>query len=129
MNRKRRDLNRVVLAIFAPILVVAGILGFVVPADMSVVSGAPAYNVFHLVAGVIGLAIVLVNNPALASTFNVGFGLIDVYQAVASVAHLFPERWFLWTRVDDVLHVVIGIGLVVVGLCGRAPRRGRTSGV
>lgn len=130
----RRDLNRTVLTIFAPVLIVAGLLGFVVPAELGLVSGAPAYNVFHIVAGAIGLAIVLANHAGLVAMFNLGFGLIDVYQAVASVAHLFPERWFRWTRVDDVLHVVIGLGLILVALAGRprpvnpGPRGSRAPG-
>jgi len=50
--------------------------------------------------------------------FNMGFGLIDLYQAWASFAHLPPEQYFLWTRVDDILHVVIGTSLVGIGLYG-----------
>jgi hypothetical protein len=48
--------------------------------------------------------------------FNIGFGLIDLYQAAASFLHLFPERHFKWKRADDLLHIVIGAFLVIVGL-------------
>ena len=50
--------------------------------------------------------------------FNIGFGLIDLYQTLASFLHLFPEQLFKWTRVDDILHIVIGATLVFVGLYG-----------
>jgi hypothetical protein len=110
--------NELVLLIFAPVLVVAGVLGFVVPAHLGLVSGAPAYNVFHIVFGVAGLLIALSRYEPAIRAFNVGFGAIDLYQAVASALHLVPESAFRWTRVDDVLHVVIGIALIVIGLRG-----------
>ena len=53
-----------------------------------------------------------------ARVWAIGFGLIDLYQALASRWGLFPQRWFRWTREDDVLHVVLGLGLVAVGILG-----------
>jgi hypothetical protein len=44
--------------------------------------------------------------------------LIDLYQALASALHLPPEKYFLWTRVDDILHVLIGLALVIIGVYG-----------
>jgi hypothetical protein len=41
---------------------------------------------------------------------------MDLYQAVASRLHLFPERLFRWTGTDDALHVVIGAALLAIGL-------------
>jgi hypothetical protein len=55
--------------------------------------------------------------------FNLGFGLIDLYQAAASYAHLFPKEYFRWTRADDVLHIIIGAALVAVGLYGFITKR------
>lgn len=37
-----------ILLIFAAVLILVGILGFVIPADKALTSGAPAYNIFHL---------------------------------------------------------------------------------
>jgi len=54
----------------------------------------------------------------LISLFNAGFGLIDLYQALASYFDLPPEQYFLWTRVDDVLHILIGMALLIVGCYG-----------
>ena len=110
-----RQLNSAVLLIFAPVLILTGVLGFVIPPRQSVLSGAPAYNVFHIVSGVVGLLLVLTKRESLARGFNAGFGVIDLYQALASGLHLFPEDVFRWTWADDVLHLVIGTGLVVVG--------------
>ncbi len=124
-----RDWGRVnyrVLIVFAPILILAGVLGFVLPPSASLTSGAPAYNVFHLVSGALGLALALSRKETLIRAFNVGFGLVDLYQAAASFLHLFPEQHFRWTRADDALHIIIGALLVGVGLYGRRAR-GRQS--
>jgi hypothetical protein len=112
------DLNYYVLLIFAPLLILIGILGFMIPQNKSLTSDAPAYNVFHIIFGLIGIVIVYTNHDLYIRAFNIGFGLIDLYQAVASFAHIFPEKHFRWTRVDDVLHVVIGAALVLVGVFG-----------
>ena len=109
-------MNYYVLLIFAPLLILVGILGFLIPQNKSLTSGAPAYNVFHIVFGLIGLVFVWMRDDTLIRAFNVGFGAIDLYQALASFAHLFPEKYFRWTRADDVLHVVIGLILIAVGV-------------
>lgn len=113
-----RDVSRAVLKVFAPILIVVGILGFLVPPKRAATSGAPAYNIFHLVFGAIGIACARHQRPSLARTFNVGFGALDLYQAVASRRGWFPQRWFRWKTADDLLHVGIGAGLVVAGIYG-----------
>ena len=116
-------LNYYVLIVFAPILILVGVLGFVLPESASLTSGAPAYNVFHLASGALGLALALSKRESLIRAFNVGFGLVDLYQAAASFLHLFPEQHFRWTRADDVLHVLVGALLVAVGLYGRRVRQ------
>ena len=109
-----RDVNRVVARGFGVTLVLAGIAGFLVPPKKAPTSGAPAYNVFHLIFGVIGIG--ASRRRRTARAFRVGFGAIDLYQAVASRRGMFPQRWFRWRTADDVLHVVVGAGLVAVGL-------------
>jgi hypothetical protein len=116
--KNRKSLNYIVLLILAPLLILIGILGFVLPAAMSPTSGKTAYNVFHIVFGFIGLLSVFSRKENFIRGFNISFGLIDLYQAFASFAHLYPEQLFRWTRVDDYLHIIIGIGLVAVGLYG-----------
>jgi hypothetical protein len=113
------NLNFLTLAIFAPILVLVGILGFVIPADKSPTSGATPYNIFHLLFGIVGAIIILIGNEGAVRAFNIGFGLIDLYQAVASFANLFPKQYFKWTRVDDILHIVVGALLVLIGVFGQ----------
>lgn len=101
---------------FAPLLIVVGILGFLIPENKSLTSGTPAYNVFHIIFGVIGIAILFSGNEMWMRAFNVGFGAIDLYQAAASYFGWFPKALFKWKRADDVLHIVIGAFLVIVGL-------------
>jgi uncharacterized membrane protein HdeD (DUF308 family) len=109
------DLNYYVLLVFAPLLIVVGILGFIIPERKSPTSGAPAYNIFHIVFGLIGVMVVTHHYEQIRM-FNIGFGLIDLYQGAASYLHIFPEKQFRWKRADDVLHVVIGLGLAAVGI-------------
>ena len=110
-----KSTNYITLAIFAPILILIGIAGFLIPAQHSLTSGAPPYNVFHLCFGSLGLIILWSRRESLIRFFNAGFGLIDLYQALASYLHLPPQQYFLWTRVDDGLHILIGLALVIIG--------------
>ena len=116
-------LNWLVLVVFAPVLILVGVLGFVLPEAASLTSGAPAYNWFHIAFGTLGLLLALTRKESYARAFNLGFGLIDLYQAAASFLHLFPENLFRWTRADDVLHVVVGALLVFVALFRRRDAR------
>ena len=120
MGPQRKNLNYLVLMVFAPVLILAGIGGFMMPTELS--SSAPAYNIFHIFFGVVGLAFVLMKNDQLIRAFNIGFGVIDLYQAVASFLHLFPESYFRWLKGDDILHIVIGTALVAVGICADKPQ-------
>lgn len=112
----KNPLNVTVLRLFAPVLLVVGVLGFVLPESMALTSGAAAYNVFHLVFGAIGLGCLFSKQLPVVRAFNAGFGAIDLYQALASVVGLWPKALFGWKTADDVLHVVIGLGLLLVGL-------------
>lgn len=109
-------MNTLTVAVFAPILVIVGILGFVIPPDKAATSGAAPYNLFHIAFGLAGIVVALTGNATVIRTFNIGFGSIDLYQAVASRRHWWPEKVFRWTKVDDLLHVVAGIILVAVGV-------------
>jgi hypothetical protein len=110
-----KSVNFITLAIFAPVLIIAGIAGFLVPAEYSLTSGAPAYNGFHLIFGATGVLLVWTRKELWLSSFNFGFGLIDLYQALASALDLPPEKYFHWTKVDDIFHVLIGLALVIIG--------------
>lgn len=127
MKLDGEKLNYRVLIVFAPLLILIGVLGFVVPPSAGLTSGAPAYNVFHLVSGALGLAVALSRRQTLIRGFNLAFGLVDLYQAAASFLHLFPEQHFRWTRVDDALHIAVGALLVCVALYGRRAREGGRS--
>ena len=111
--------SRWLLQVFAPILIITGIAGFVVPSQKALMSGACPYNVFHLIAGSVGVVLASRNSARAAAAFNVGFGAIDLYQAVAGVVGFFPAGVFALRPADHVVHVVLGLLLVVVGWRGR----------
>ncbi|MBL8635663.1 MAG: hypothetical protein JNM40_20725 [Myxococcales bacterium] len=112
----KKPLNSLLLTAFAPILIVAGILGFVTPPSLALMSGATPYNLFHIFFGLVGVGVLATKRVSLAKLFNIGFGAIDLYQAIASFAGLFPTTLFAYKRADDVLHIVLGLLLVGVGL-------------
>ena len=112
------NINYLTLAIFAPILILVGLLGFAIPVKKSLTSGAPAYNIFHIVFGILGAVIALSGHGFSIKAFNIGFGLIDLYQAAASATGWFPKDYFRWTRVDDFLHILVGALLVAIGVFG-----------
>ena len=115
---ENKTLNQKTLLVFAPLLILTGIAGFLIPEQYSLTSGAAPYNLFHIIFGCIGLMITMTNSDVLASSFNLGFGLIDLYQVLASVVGLAPIQYFHWTYGDDVLHVLIGFALVIIGGIG-----------
>jgi hypothetical protein len=116
--------NRRTLAAFGPILILTGVAGFQIPPRFALMSGAPAYNVFHIVFGVIGTALVRANNPTGVAAFNFVFGLIDLYQALAGAAGWFPAPQFRYRPADHVAHVVIGLALAAIGWQGLRRLRG-----
>lgn len=114
-----RRLNYYTLLVFAPILILTGVMGLITQSGTGLMSDAFAYDVFHIVFGVIGLGLVLLKKEPLIRAFNIGFGAIDLYQLVASLLHLFPEEQFRWKWTDDAAHLLIGVALIVIGLLAR----------
>ena len=109
-------LNARVLRFFGPVLIATGILGFVLPPSLSLMSGAPAYNLFHIFFGALGAALAWRGGNAACARFNIAFGALDLYQLAASFRHWFPWEQIRWTRADDVLHLILGLALVALGL-------------
>ena len=112
---ENKTLNQKTLMVLAPLLVLTGIAGFLIPEQYSLMSGAAPYNMFHLIFGALGLVLISANSDLLSSFFNFGFGLIDLYQALASAVGLTPIEYFHWTYVDDVVHVILGFALTIIG--------------
>lgn len=107
--------NLRLLAVFAPVLILTGVAGFLVPPRLALMSGATPYNVFHLVSGGLGTGLVVTRRLRAMAAFNLGFGAVDLYQAVAGFTGLFPAQVFALRPADHVVHVVLGLLLVVVG--------------
>ena len=111
-------LNRLALSILAPFLIVVGIAGFVLPQQYTLSSNATPYNLFHIVFGALGLFIVSTGNLRWPVYFNLALGIIDLYQAVASIFGMWPIQYFYCTANDDFFHVVLGVGLVLLARYG-----------
>ena len=112
--------SRLWLSGFAPVLILTGLAGLLLPPGLSLMSSAPPYDVFHIAFGVVGVGIVLSRSAVGAALFNVAFGAIDLYQAAAGWGGLFPARAFALRPADHAVHLVLG--LVLVGIGGAALR-------
>jgi hypothetical protein len=110
----RRNLR--LLAVFGPVLIATGVAGLTLPPGLSLMSGAAPYDIFHIIFGTLGLAIVLARSARFAGLFNLGFGAVDLYQAVAGAVGFFPAGPFGLRPADHVVHIVLGLLLVVFGL-------------
>ena len=112
---ENKTLNQKTLMVLAPLLMLTGIAGFLIPQRYSLMSGEPPYNMFHLIFGALGLILISANSDLVASVFNFGFGLIDLYQVLASAVGLTPIEYFHWTYADDVAHIILGFVLTIIG--------------
>src|SRR5260370_25163365 len=110
--------NLVVAGALAPLLVLTGAVGLARPPVWALLSGRPAYNLFHIAGGLAGIALVLRAGGRGAVGFNLAFGLIDLYQAVAGSVDLFPAALFAYRPLDDLLHVTLRLGLLGLGALG-----------
>jgi hypothetical protein len=110
--------NSRLLAVFGPILILTGVTGFLIPPRLALMSGAPPYDVFHIIAGLLGTALVLAHSATGVAAFNLGFGLIDLYQAAAGLLEIFPTSVFHYKAGDHVAHVLFGLLLAVIGGLG-----------
>lgn len=77
------------LAVFGPVLILTGIGGFLIPPRFALTSGAPAYNVFHIVSGAIGTVLALGSDARAMAAFNIVFGVVDIYQLAAGLMGVF----------------------------------------
>jgi hypothetical protein len=119
--------SQLVLAVFAPLLILTGGLGLVVPARYALLSGALPYDFFHIAAGVLGVSALRSRRPAAIAWFNLGFGLVDLWQAAAGVLGLPPARLFDLGLADDVVHVLFGAALTLIGARALQELRRRTA--
>jgi hypothetical protein len=103
---------------FGIILILTGLVGYVSQDPAGLMSQAVPYDLFHVFFGALGLAIGLQRRPRPAALFNLGFGLIDLYQFLAGLLGLFPARLFDLRPGDHVVHLVLGAALVGCGLAG-----------
>ncbi len=104
-------INRLLAALMCVVLIGVGLLGAQLGMTTSV-----AYDVFHVIFGVVALAAAVALGGKFAAWFNLGFGAIDLYQAVAYNAGLFPSQLFNLNAVDTLQHWLIGGILVGVAL-------------
>jgi hypothetical protein len=116
--------NRLALLAMTILLLGAALFGHLARAAGGLPSAATAYNLFHLLAGLVGVGVLVSSrrHPRGAAVFNAGFGLVDLYQAIAGIVGWAPARLFELRPADHVVHVVLGIALLAVALPLVRPR-------
>jgi hypothetical protein len=103
---------------FGAILVLTGVLGLVHPDPEGMMSQALPYDLFHIAFGTLGVTLGLRRAAVGAAAFNVGFGLIDLWQVVAGLTGAFPAALFALRPADHAVHLVLGGVLVGCGVAG-----------
>jgi len=103
---------------FGAILILTGVTGYLSQDPAALMSQAVPYDVFHVIFGLVGLTLGLRHRPAGAALFNLGFGLIDLWQVVAGLTGLFPARLFDLRPADHLVHLVLGVALAACGAAG-----------
>jgi hypothetical protein len=109
---------------FGAILILTGLSGLLLRDPSGLMSQAVPYDLFHLAFGALGLTLGLRRSPAAAARFNLGFGLVDLYQVVAGLSGTFPAGLFALRPGDHAVHLVLGVLLVFCGVAGLSGRRG-----
>jgi hypothetical protein len=103
---------------FGAILILTGVVGLVWRDPAGLMSQAVPYDVFHVAFGTLGLMLGLRRRPVPAALFNLGFGLVDLYQVLAGLLGLFPAGLFALEAGDHLVHLVLGVALMACGLAG-----------
>jgi hypothetical protein len=105
--------NRFLALFMAILLIVGGFIGQSIGATTST-----AYDVFHVIFGVIALIAVLYQGGKYSYAFNLLFGAIDLYQVAAFGLGIFPAQLFALTVSDNIQHIVLAAVLLIVGYLG-----------
>lgn len=114
--------NLIVAGVFGAILILTGIVGLVAQDPAGLMSQAVPYDLFHVAFGSLAVGLAWKRRYTGAALFNLGFGLVDLWQVVAGLTGLFPAALFALKPGDHLVHLVIG---VVLGACGMAGLRSR----
>jgi hypothetical protein len=110
--------NLLVAGIFGAILIVTGLVGLVARDPAGLMSQAVPYDLFHIAFGSLAVGLALRRQRTGAALFNLGFGLIDLWQVVAGLSRLFPAALFALKPGDHIVHLVLGVVLTACGLAG-----------
>jgi len=114
--------KNILLSVIGVVLVLAGVLGFVVPGLFGMhLSGL--HNAIHIVSGLLALYFGLKGTPSAARLFSLVFG--SIYGLLGMVGLLAGGTHGMWVVIpnhlalgmaDHIVHIVLGVVLVFVGV-------------
>ncbi|MFL5731208.1 MAG: hypothetical protein ACJ75J_17095 [Cytophagaceae bacterium] len=109
------NFNTLVLGIFSALILFVGAMAFFIPENISLLSTLYPYNLFRVDIGMTGIILALFDRKKISRYSNIILGLVIAYQALASLLHLYPEEFFQWTILDDILNADIGLAMIIIG--------------
>jgi len=116
MMESQKNLNFLILKFLAPILILIGVLGYIIPNEYNLMSNENFYNLFQINIGLIGMILLFTMNIKLIRGFNIALGAFNIYQVFSSYFGIFPDELFNYTLTDDIVHLDIGIALLFIGI-------------
>ena len=106
------NFNTLALGIFSAIILLIGVMVFFLSDNMAMLSTTYLSNLFRTNIGLVGIIVALFNNKKYSRISNFILGILLAFQSLASSFNLFPEHFFQWTILDDILNVDIGATMI-----------------
>ena len=110
------NFNILALGIFSALILLMGAMAFLMPENLPLLSTEYPYNLFRVNIGLIGIIMALFNDQKITRYSNFILGIIIAYQALASYLHLYPEEFFQWTFMDNIVNGDIGLAMILISL-------------
>jgi hypothetical protein len=108
------NFNSLVLGSFSSLILFIGAMAFFMPEPLAFVSTAYSCNLLRVNLGVIGIIFALLNHQRFSPIANLVLGMILAYQAFAAFFHLYPEEYFQWAALDNILNMDIGLIMILL---------------
>jgi hypothetical protein len=110
------NFNTFALGIFSALFLLIGAIAFLIPENMPFLSTTYPYNLFRVNIGLIGIIMALFNDKTITKYSNLALGLVITYQAVASLLHIYPDDFFKYTILDNIVNMDIGLAMLLFSL-------------
>ena len=125
-------IQRIVAYLFGIVFIVVGIFGFIpLVAPKGALFGIfmvnPLHSIVHILLGVLGMAVAVINKEQLYTLYNKGIGIVYMLIGLLGFVPFIAPRGMLIGLIminpaDNLLHIAIGATLALVGFLVQEPR-------